>query len=137
MASIKVSGEVKAPLDRVWGIISDIDRDPRYWQDLHSVTNIQQNGNIIERTATVGFRKARSTQTVILDPERSVRIVMTKGPIIGNKSIQLTQIDDGKTQVDVVWDIELSGIPGFMRGSVEKRLAKGTEEALNRIEEAV
>jgi uncharacterized protein YndB with AHSA1/START domain len=56
MVEIEVNKLISAPLDRVWSIVLDVDREPRYWQDLHSVYDISRNGNIIEREVTVGFR---------------------------------------------------------------------------------
>jgi hypothetical protein len=54
--------------------------------------------------------------------------------LTGNASY-LSQVYDWE-EISVSWDVELSGIPAFMRGSVQKRLGKGTEEALERIEKA-
>ena len=125
-----------APLDRIWEIVSDVDNDPQFWQDLHSVTTLRRNGNVIERVATVGFRNSRSSQTVILDPKKSVRIVMTKGPMTGDRIIELKRSGERKTVIEVAWTVELSGIPSFIRKSVQERLGKGTEEALARIEKA-
>ena len=137
MVTINVTREMDAGLDQVWNIVSDVDNDPAYWQDLHSVKNVRREGNTVERVATVGFRKSRSQQTVVLDPKKSVKILLTEGPMKGTRVLSLNESSDGKTQVNVVWDVEMSGIPSFMRGAVEKRITKGTEDALNRISKAI
>jgi hypothetical protein len=64
MTEINASRDIPAPLDRVWEIVSDVDSEPRYWRDLHSIYNISRNGNFIEREVTVGFRDAKSRQIV-------------------------------------------------------------------------
>jgi uncharacterized protein YndB with AHSA1/START domain len=51
MVEINANKVISAPLHRVWSIVSDVDSEPRYWQDLHSVYNISRNDNVIEREA--------------------------------------------------------------------------------------
>lgn len=126
-----------ASVDRVWKVVSDVDSEPKYYPGLNSVRNINRNNNVIEREVTVGFRDSRGRQTVILDPKRSVEVIMKDGVMTGTRTVTLTPLDGGSaTKVDVSWDVEMPGIPVLFRGNVKSRLAGGTEEALDRIARA-
>jgi ribosome-associated toxin RatA of RatAB toxin-antitoxin module len=113
MVTINLSREVHAELDLVWSIVADVDNVPYFWPGLNTVNNISKNGNTIEREVTVGFRNSKSCQTVVLNPRKSIKVSMTKGPIRGVRSITLnTSVwDNSKTRIDVSWDIDLSNIP--------------------------
>lgn len=116
MVTIKDSREIFAAIDKIWSIISDVDNEPKYWPGINSVHNISKNGNVIEREATVGFRNAKSRQTVILEPKKSVTTKMNEGPMIGTKVTTLTPLDGKKTKIEVTWDFRLDGIPVLFRG---------------------
>lgn len=136
MTKISSSRKVPAPLDRVWEVIADVDSEPKYYPGLNSVRNISRTGNVIEREVTVGFRDSRGRQIVMLNPMRSVEIVMKEGVMTGTRTVTLTPVDGG-TMVDISWDIEVPGVPALFRGNVKNRISKGTEEALERIARAV
>jgi uncharacterized protein YndB with AHSA1/START domain len=137
MTEINASKEIPAPIDRVWSIVSDVDSEPRYWRDLHSIYNISRSGNVIEREVTVGFRNLKGRQIVELHPKRSIEVTLTEGPMTGNRVITLIPSGDKTIRVDVAWDVRLSGIPLLFRGVVRERITEGTEEALDRIARAV
>jgi len=136
MVVINASREMSAPAEKVWEIIGDVDNEPTYWHGTKSVRNISRNGNVIERDVTIAFRDSRCRQTVTLDPQKSVTINITEGPLKGTKKVTLSSIGD-KTMVDVAWDIKLAGFLGMFSGMVKKHIAEGTEEALERIAKAV
>lgn len=119
----------------MWEVVSDVDSEPRYYPGLNSVRNISRNGNVIEREVTVGFRDSRGKQTVMLNPKRSVEVIMKEGVMTGTRTVTLTPLDGG-TRIDISWDIEVPGVPALFRGNVKNRIAKGTEEALDRIARA-
>ncbi|MGI0005879.1 MAG: type II toxin-antitoxin system RatA family toxin [Nitrososphaera sp.] len=133
MFAISASREVPAPLNRVWEIVADIDNEPKHWRGLSSVRNISRNGNVIEREVTVGAMNFRSLQTVVLNPKRSVETTMKEGVMTGSRTITLSPLEGGRTQVDVSWDIEMPGIPSLFKGNVKNGIAKGTEGALDSI----
>jgi hypothetical protein len=56
------------------------------------VDNISKDGNVIEREVTVGFRKSKSRQTILLNPKKSVEITMTEGPVNGTRVITLVPL---------------------------------------------
>ena len=136
MVAITASREVAAPISRVWKIVSDVDNEPRYWHGTKTVKNISKSGNTIEREVTIAFKDSRCRQTVALEPERSVGITITDGPMKGTKVVTLHP-EGEKTRIDVAWDIRLSGFLGMFTGMVKKHIAEGTEEALDRIAKAV
>ncbi len=136
MTTINASREVSAPLDRVWNIVSDVDHEPEYWHGTKTVKNISKTGNTIEREVTIAFRDSKCLQTVVLNPKKSVQIMITEGPMKGTKVVSIIPSGD-KTKIEVVWEIKLSGFLGMFSGMVKKHIAEGTEEALERIAKAV
>lgn len=136
MVTINASREIRAPLDRVWDIVSDVDNEPQYWHGTKAVKNISKSGNTVEREVTIAFKDSRCRQTVVLIPKKSVEIAITEGPLKGTKIITLSPSGDD-TKIDVAWDIKLSGFLGMFTEMVKKHISEGTEEALARIAKAV
>ena len=64
---------IHAPLDEVWNLISDIDREPEFWHDTKSVKNIRKEENVVERETVIAFRNDVCKEIVILDPKNSVK----------------------------------------------------------------
>ena len=136
MVAINASREIAAPVSRVWQIVSDVDNEPKYWHGTKTVKNIRKSGNTIEREVTIAFRDSLCRQTVVLDPEKSVEITITEGPMKGTKKVTLSPVGE-MTRIDAIWDIKLSGFLGMFSGMVKKHIAEGTEDALDRIAKAV
>ena len=141
VVTVRDSLEVSAPLDRVWDIVADVDNDPKYWPNIHTVNNISKDGNVMVREVTVGFRKSKSRQTILLNPKKSVEITMTDGPVRGTRVVTVSPMDGDnnktKTKIEISWNIELSGIPILGRSTVKNNLANDTKEALSRIAKVV
>lgn len=135
MTIIKTSKEINAPLDKVWSIISDVDKDPEYWFGTRSIKNIEKRGNTIERETIIAFRDSKCKEIVTLDEKNAINIDITEGPVTGKKTITIEKISDNKTKLNVVWDIHMAGIMGLFEFMVKKHILKGTEEALGRISE--
>jgi ribosome-associated toxin RatA of RatAB toxin-antitoxin module len=121
----------------VWRIVSDVDNEPEYWHGTRTVKNISKTGNTIEREVTIAFRDAVCRQTVVLDPEKSVHIRITDGPMKGTKTVSLTPLGESRTRIDVAWDVKLAGFLGMFSGVVKKHISEGTEQALDRIAKAL
>lgn len=136
MVAINASREIAAPVSRVWEIVSDVDNEPKYWHGTKTVKNIRKSGNTIEREVTIAFRDSLCRQIVVLDPEKSVEITITEGPMKGTKKVTLSPVGE-MTRIDAIWDIKLAGFLGMFSGMVKKHIAEGTEEALDRIAKAV
>jgi ribosome-associated toxin RatA of RatAB toxin-antitoxin module len=137
MVTINASREMSAPVDRIWNIVADVDNEPQYWHGTKTVKNISKAENKIEREVTIAFRDSKCRQTVLLNPQKSIEIMITEGPIRGTKTVTLSPLGNLKTRVDVVWNIKLTGFRSIFTGMVKKHIAEGTEEALFRIAKAV
>ena len=133
MSTFQISNEIPAPLDNVWNIVSDIDREPEYWHGTKSVMNIRKEGNIVERETVIAFRDSVCKEIVTLDAKNSVKKRIFDGPIRGTKDIILTPIGTNKTRVDVNWAITVNGLFGLFGGIIRRHISKGTQDALNRI----
>ena len=132
MARIEVSKEINVPTEKVWKITSDIDNEPKYWHGTKSVKNLKVDGNTITREVVIAFKDSKCMETVVLNPMKSIEINITDGPMKGTKTITLNDMN-GKTKVDVVWDIKLSGMMSMFTGMVKGHIQQGTEDALERV----
>jgi len=134
MVRIEVSKEINAPIEKVWKIASDIDNEPKYWHGTKSVKNLNVTGNTITREVVIAFKNSKCMETVILNPMKSIAVQITEGPMKGSKIITLNDVN-GKTKVDVVWDIKLSGMMSMFTGMMKGHIEQGTKDALERISE--
>jgi carbon monoxide dehydrogenase subunit G len=130
---IQVSRELAAPLDKVWEIIADVDREPEFWYGTKSIKNTKKIEKIIEREVVISFRNSICKEIVTLDPKKSVKISIIDGPMKGTKNIMINDVGNNKTRIDVEWDIKLAGFLGMFTRMVKKHISEGTEEALERI----
>jgi ribosome-associated toxin RatA of RatAB toxin-antitoxin module len=136
MESINANREVRASTNKVWDLVSDVDRDPEFWSGMSSLHNIRKEGNVIERSVVVGLMGHAGLQRIELNPRESIQMTMTKGPIKGSREIRLIPLDEEKTRVDVSWNFQFSGVPGFARPFVRSQLERTTKDALERIARA-
>jgi carbon monoxide dehydrogenase subunit G len=135
MVSINSKIDVNAPVDRIWGIISNVDRDPEYWKGLSTVENTRKEENLVERQVKVGFMGHKGHQIVKLYPNDSVELSMTDGPMKGSRTMKL--IPEGtRTRIEVSWNFEFHKVPVFARGFVKSQLEDVTKDALQRIAKA-
>ena len=135
MALIKVSAQIDASVDRVWEIVSDIDNEPKFWKGTKETRNISKEGNIIKREITIAFRDQKCLQEVELHPKDKIEARFTKGIIKGIKTISLIP-HDGKTTLETIWDIKLSGVMSMFTGMIKNHIKSGTEQAIQNIKEA-
>ena len=133
MVTIQVSRELAAPLDKVWEIVADVDREPEFWHGTKSIKNKKKIGKIIERELVISFRNSICKEIVTIDPKKSVKIRIIDGPMKGTKNIMINDVGNNKTRIDVEWDIKLAGFLGMFTRMVKKHILEGTEEALERI----
>ena len=133
MTIILASRDINAPIDELWNVISDIDKDPEYWHGTRYVKNIKKEGNIIERESIISFKDYKCKEIVTLYNKNQITIQIVEGPIIGRKTIILEEINKNKTRINVKWDIHMKGFMGLFSIFVKKHILKGTEEALSRI----
>jgi len=134
VAEIQSSVEIKAPLEKVWGIVSDLDAEPKFWKGTKEVRNISKEGNVVTREVTIAFKDSKCLQTVTIYPKEKILAEFTKGVINGTKTIILTP-KDGVIQLEAIWDMRLSGMMGMFTGMVKKHIQSGTEQALQSIKQ--
>jgi uncharacterized protein YndB with AHSA1/START domain len=139
---IKVSREISAPIDKVWNIVSNIDNETKYWPSFKAIKNINKTDSITERELTLiagpqGEVKTREIVTV--NPKQFlVEMNRTEGPVTGTRSITLSPSSNpNMTNTDVVWKVDLSGVPAIGQGFAKDGIKKTTVEALSNIAAAV
>ncbi len=136
MTVIQASVDIKAPIDEVWAIVSDLDNEPKFWKGIKKIRNISKEGNLINREVIIAFRDQKWVEEITLYPKEKIQIVFTKGIIKGTKTINLNR-KESITQLDAIWDIKLSGMMGMFTGMVKKHIKSGTEQALQSIKQEV
>jgi uncharacterized protein YndB with AHSA1/START domain len=141
LEEIKVSRKISAPVDQIWNIVSDVDNETKYWTTYKTIKNINKIDNIIERevTVTAGPQNAKTHQFVNVNPEQMViQTNITEGPVTGIRVLTLSPSSEiNATKIDVLWSIDMSGIPVIVKGLAKDNFMKTTEEALNRIAQTV
>jgi uncharacterized protein YndB with AHSA1/START domain len=138
---VKVAREISAPIDQVWNIVSNIDQETKYWSIISNIKNINKTDNTVEREVTIraGPQDRKTHQFVTVNPERMiVQTNITEGPVTGTRVLTLSPVfDTNTTNIDVVWDLDMTGIPVFARGFAKDNFMKTSEEALGKIAQAV
>jgi len=136
MTTIETSIKINATPDRVWEVISDIDNEPKFWKGTKEVHNISKEGNTTNREIVIAFRDQKCQQEVTLYPQEKIVAEFTKGIINGSKTIELKE-QEGKTDLNVKWDIKLAGVMGMFTGMVKKHIKDGTDLALQSIKNEI
>jgi carbon monoxide dehydrogenase subunit G len=120
----------------VWNVVSDLDNEPKFWKGTKEIKNISREENKVTREITIAFKDSKCMQEVTLEPKQKIQATFTKGIIDGTKTIELIPIED-TTEVEVTWDIKLSGLMGMFTGMVKKHIKNGTDQALESIKQEV
>ena len=128
---------VAASIDRVWDVISDIDRDPDFWRGTRHIKNISKTENTVEREVVIAFRNSVCREIVTIDPKKSINIEIIEGPMKGKKTIALSAIENNSTRIDVEWDITINGLFVIFTQIIKRHILNGTQEALERISRKV
>ena len=137
--TINVTREITAPVNQVWGIISDVDNEIKYWSTFKEINNINKTNNIIERQVIIsaGPQNNTSHQIVTVYPDQmKIQANLTEGLVTGSRVLELESLSANKSRLNAIWDIDLSGIPIIGRSFAENAIKQTTEEALNRIAQA-
>jgi hypothetical protein len=134
MVIIHLMREISAPRDKVWNIISNLDKEPSYWQEMKSIRNIAlTDTNIIEREVIISYRNSKCRETVMLNPKSSIEVKITEGPLNGSKTIKLISAEQDKTIIDILWNVKLVGLLEVFALIVKRYIAKQTQKALEGI----
>jgi len=119
MTIIRASADIKASIEKVWNIVSDLDNEPKFWKGTKEVRIISKEGDIVNREITIAFRDQKCLQQVTLTPKEKIEAVFTKGIIKGTKTILLINKED-KVKLETIWDVKLSGMMSMFTGMVKK-----------------
>jgi uncharacterized protein YndB with AHSA1/START domain len=144
LEEIRTSREISAPIDQVWNVVSDIDNETKYWSTFKAIKNINMTAinmtaNTTEREVTLVVGPQGETVThqfVTVNPEQFVvETNITEGPVTGTRVLTLSPSTSSAnaTKIDVLWNVDLSGIPIFGRGFAKDGIMRTTEEALSNI----
>lgn len=143
LEAISASREISAPIDKVWNVASDIDNETKYWSTVKTIRNINttainMTANTTEREVTLVVGPQGDTithQFVTVNPEQFVvETNITQGPVTGTRLVTLSPSSNiNATRIDVVWNVDLSGIPLVGRSFVRDGIMRTTEEALSNI----
>ncbi|HEU4444002.1 MAG TPA: SRPBCC family protein [Nitrososphaeraceae archaeon] len=144
LEEIKASREISAPIDQVWNVVSDVDNETKYWSTFKAIRNINMTAinmtaNTTEREVTLVAGPQGETVThqfVTVNSEQFVvEANITEGPVTGTRVLTLSpsSSNTNATRIDVLWNVDLSGIPIFGRGFAKDGIMRTTEEALSNI----
>ena len=144
LEEIRASREISAPIDQVWSIVSNLDNETKYWSTFKAIKNIDvtainMTANTTEREVTLVVGPQGETithQFVTVNPEQFVvETNITEGPVTGIRTLTLSpsSTNINATKIDVLWNVDMSGIPIFGRGFAKDGIMRTTEEALSRI----
>ena len=137
---INSSQEISAPAGRVWGIVSDVNNEIKYWSTYKKITNINLTDSSVERIVTIsaGPQNTSSHQLVTLYPEQmKTQTDLIEGLVTGSRIIEVQPISSSESRVEVSWNIDLTAIPIVGRGPAENGFKQTTEEALLKIAEVL
>ena len=134
MTEIKASVQINATVDKAWNVVSDLDRESKFWNNITKVRTLSTENNVVKREITIG-KTDRCLQTVTLYPKEKILAEFTKGIIGGTKTTTVTPSADG-TKLEILWDVKFKGMAGFMSGKLGSDLQDHTEQALLAIKHA-
>lgn len=133
---IHSSRQVSASIDKVWNTIASLTIDP-IWNQVDSMKVIKKTGSTIDADTTVGPQNANAQEIITFFPKYSVITNITHGPITGSRVVTLSPLAGDSTNLDVLWNIAMSGIPFFAKGFAKDGFTMATEQALDRLTQAV
>src|SRR5215212_2177464 len=143
LEEIRASREISAPIDQVWNVASNVDNETKYWSTFKAIKNINKTAinmtaNTTEREVTLAAGPLGETithQFVTVNSEQFVvQTNITEGPVTGTRLLTLSPSSNSNaTKIDVLWNVDLSGIPIFGRGFAKDGIMRTTEEALSNI----
>lgn len=138
--TINVSKIANASKDKVWSIVSDVDKNQDYWP-ITILNSTTKTNNTIEREVTVPappFMDNKAHQIITLNPKQFTVIEnQTQGAVTGVKTISLIPLknekNDNITEIKVVWNLDLSKIPAIGQGFAKNGISNSVTEALDKI----
>jgi hypothetical protein len=143
LEEIRASREISAPIDQVWNVVSNVNNETKYWSTFKAIKNINKTAinmtaDTTEREVTLAAGPLGETithQFVTVNSEQFVvQTNITEGPVTGTRLLTLSPSSNSNaTKIDVLWNVDLSGIPIFGRDFAKDGIMRTTEEALSNI----
>ena len=134
MTEIKASVQINSTKDKVWNVVSDLDRESKFWNNITKTRTLSRENNVVKYEITIG-KVDRCLQTVTLYPQEKIIAEFTKGIVNGTKTILLTARDGG-TFLEIIWDVKFKGMAGLMSGKLNNDFKDNTEQAVLAIKHA-
>ena len=133
MIRIETKIQIAASQERIWGIVSKIDKDAHYWKGIKSIKNISKDRNFVIREISL-INGSKCFQKITLFQREGVHIRYTKGPMVGIKDILLTSTGSS-TILEVQMEYKLFGVVRLVPKSILEELQYESELALQLIKE--
>ncbi len=128
MTEIRGSIQIDSSVDKVWKVVSDLDRESKFWNNITKTRTLSTEGNVVKYEITLG-KVDRCLQTVTLYPQEKILAEFTKGIIGGTKTTTLKP-SAGGTTLEITLDVKFKGMAGFMSGKLNSDFQDNTEQAL-------
>ncbi len=133
---LRESVTIRAPLDRVWSLVADLDAEPRFWRGTVSVRTTARHEDVVERDVVVAGGRAVQRERVRFEPPHRVVHEILDGPVRGFKVLELQPHGDGTIEVTATWEVRPRGLLRLFQRSFGGHVAQGTRNALLRIRDA-
>lgn len=131
MAEVEMMIKIKAPVEKIWDIISNVDGDAIYWKGISHISNLTKDGNTVRREVVLSDG-VKGQQKITLFPKEGVHTKWTKGPISGTKDIML--LDNGNvTIIRVQIKYDFHKISQMRKSIILEELCHETEKAMKLI----
>jgi carbon monoxide dehydrogenase subunit G len=133
MVEIKVKIQIDAPIEKVWNVISQVEKDAEFWYITKVQRTISKNENEVVREIMLD-KIDKCSQTITFLPKEAVIVKWTKGVIEGTKILSLIMLGS-TTLLEVKMNYSISGPSRFFPEKLKEKLQIEAEYALDLIKE--
>jgi len=104
---------IKASLDKVFSVATDMEKYPEFIPSYKKVKILSRNGNkmIVERIGSVGSKSVYWKSSVSLEPNKSITAEQLEGPIKGMQIKWLFEDTKDGVKITLTHDFEYKKIP--------------------------
>lgn len=131
MAEIDITLKINATIEKVWNIISDLDNDPSYWEEIDRIKNITRDRNVVLREVHMS-NGSKCLQKIMLFPKEGIHVRWIRSTITGVKDIMLAD-NGGTTIIRVQMSYKIAGAVRIGAIGILDELRSEIENALNLI----
>ena len=126
--SAKASTEIDAPVERVWGVVADVEAWPQ-WQATISALDVEERDgedrpSLCEVVFDAKVQTIRTVQRVRYEPASRLEFEQEQGSLKSLRGTwELEDVGDGRTRATYELDVKLGGMLGMLvTGAVEEKL---------------